>query len=299
MAIFAVSGEAVGASVCTGAAVLVLSAAGDSQGRAICSGSPALIVRSGGLASAAATCLGSPTLIKTVGGMAAGTASLTLVQVQRFSVLTGAAAGASSGEAFVADRDVYAAIRSSLPDVLQSSEFIKSLQQAQGIEAVRLLALIQQLLQDYFVDTASEEALILRESKLGIRVKPGQTLAQRRNRIKQRMRGPGVLTKSRFSQELKDNFYICKVETRPEEYLVKSTVLSVRGVPEDFNEMVDYADSLLPAHLINQVTPSYLPWDEIEEVKLTWDQIDQYPSWDQFETTFLIPVEEVLRRNGI
>lgn len=287
MAIFAVSGEAAGASVCTGAAILVLSAVGDSQGRAICSGSPALIVRSGGLASATATCTGGPTLIKTAGGSAAGMATLTLDQVQRFSVLTGAAVGSANGEAFVADRDVYAAIRSSLPDLLQSSELIKSIQRAQGIEAVRLLALIQKLLLDYFIDTASEDALMLRESVLGIKTRPGQTVQQRRERIKRLMQGPGALTKQRFSDELQDNFFACEVLEFPEEYKVESKIVSKRGEPEEIEDMKQMADSLLPAHLIHEFVYTWLPWKEVQGVKLTWEGVHGFKSWGPFQTAFL------------
>lgn len=299
MAIVELAGESVGSATCLGSLVLIVPAAGESVGKATCSAGLVLVARASGSAVAAATCSGSLVLIKTVGGAAEGKATTSLGPVRLFAILAGSSYGSASGEAFVADRDVYAAIRSNLPDLLQQSVLIKSLQQAQGVESVRLLALVQQLLQDYFVDTASEASLGIREAELQLRVKPEYTLQQRRQRIKQRLRGPGILTKQRYADDLRDNYYACKVEEWPADYRVKATILSIRGVPEEYNELVDFADSLLPSHLVNEIEPTYLPWDEIDEVNLTWDQAEQIPSWDQLETTFLIPVEEVLRRNGV
>jgi len=273
-----------------GAMTLISTFAGSSAGYADTSVQLIRISESIGTSAGTGNATASAIRLYNPIGLASGKSVITPLITVKYGVLSGVSSGSTVVEAYIADRDVLASLSAALPPFLNESKTISSIQQAQGIEATRLFALAEQLLQDYFVDTASEDGISLREESLEIKPRAGKSLEDRRVTIKRRMKRPELLTKQRFKQQLRD-YYVCGVEVKPDEYRVVSTILSKRGVPEDISEMEALVDQVLPAHLEHEFIPTYLPYGEAEAVGLTWGEAAQY-SCEELGKKFLIPFVE-------
>lgn len=261
--------ESVGTTSCSSsasaAAVLIFTVAGSIFGNADCSAAVVLICKSSGASNGVATASAQPVRIQSTSGSSSGRSVLPDAVAARYIIMGGQVGGKATAEAFATSRDISQALKDFLPGFLQQSSLFSSAQKLQVAEIIRLLAVIEEFRRHLL---------------------PGKNLR------------PEPMTTTAF-KKLVNDFYASKVDQYPADYRLTTTILSKRGVPGNLATMEKTVEKSLPAHLLHEFIPTYLPWDEIEEVKLTWDQIDQYPSWDQFETTFLIPVEEVLRRNGI
>ncbi|QID16055.1 hypothetical protein [Paenibacillus sp. RUD330] len=266
MAVYEVSGSISCASSASAATALIVTVSGTSLGAGSLNDvSPVVIMISAGSSNGSASATAEILNILTFTGESRGSAAVSSPTTSRYIIMSGKSAGSAEVETFVSDRDVSEAIRGYVPDFLRGSSLFSKAQVIQSVEMIRLLAKIEQLRRDMFA-------------------------GQRQT--------PEPITSDVFKTVV-NRFHGSLVTQSPADYKVTTTILSVRGVPEDIVEMDEVVGSTLPAHLDYEIIPTFLPWDEIEEVSLTWNQVEQIPSWDQLETTFLIPVEEVLRRNGI
>jgi hypothetical protein len=290
MAVYDLGGTATGSSVALSGLTRYVSASGVTVAMSSVTASPVIVKNSSGRSDGLSS-VSVPTVIRISlpMGEASGRAIVTQPQFFKYSLLVGTSTSNAKAEAFHTAKDISESIRTLLPELLKESNTIKALQEAQGIESTRLFSLVEQLVQEYMVDTASAEGITMLEEELGIKpqFKP---LLQRKQDIKQRLKQPEILTKQRFKEHL-DNYHICSVEERPNEHRVISTILSKRGVPDEITDMDATVDRVLPAHLVHEFNYTWLPWDEIEEVGLTWDQADTYDG-DELETAFLIPFSE-------
>lgn len=265
MAIVESSGTASCSSSASAAAVLILPVAGSIFGNADCSAAAVLIRKSFGTSYGVATASAQPVRIQSTSGSSTGRSVLPDAVAARYIIMGGQADGQATAEAFATSRDISQALKDFLPGFLQQSSLFSAAQKLQVAEIIRLLAVIEEF---------------------------------RREMLPGKNRRPEPMTTTAF-KKLVNDFYASKVDQYPADYRLTTTILSKRGVPGNLPTMEKTVEKSLPAHLLHEFIPTYLPWDEIEEVNLTWDQAEKIPTWDQLEATFLIPVEEVLKRNGL
>lgn len=266
MAEIVATGSSSGLAQSVAVAVTILTAGGSALGQAVASGGAVRIIRSPVLLAAGSSAVMAAGIRQlAAAGTARGKSDLSAPSAARYTIMSGTARGSAGAEAFVTDRDIAEAIRSYVPDFLQRSALFTDIQSTQAVELIRLFSMLEGYRRELLDEPQSSQ--------------PPMTLGAYTNMV--------------------NSFYKSKVLPLLNDYLVRATIYEVRGIPQEINEMRHTADKALPAHLEYEFEPTYLPWDEIEEVALTWNQAEQIQTWDQLETTFLIPVEEVLRRNGI
>ncbi|CDN44189.1 hypothetical protein [Paenibacillus sp. P22] len=265
MAIVESSGTASCSSSSSAAAVLILPMAGSIFGNADCSAAAVLIRKSFGTSYGVATASAQPVRIQSTSGNSTGRSVLPDAVAARYIIMGGQADGQATAEAFATSRDISQALKDFLPGFLQQSSLFSAAQKLQVAEIIRLLAVIEEFRRDLL---------------------PGKN------------RRPESMTTPAF-KAMVNNFYRSKVNVYPDEYRLKTTIYSKRGIPENIAEMEGVVEQRLSAHLLHEFNFTYLPFDEMEEVKLTLEQMQGMGSFDQIERTFLIPVEEVLNRNGV
>jgi hypothetical protein len=286
-------GVSVGTSDATASLIKVVTMSGSGvvSGLTSVSASPLLLITTSGSSDGQSSILaGNIIRISLPIGVSLGSTTLVQPQISKFTLLSGEAVGLSSTRAFYTDKDILKLMQDVLPDFLINSKTVKSIQEAQGIESTRLFALVEQLLLDFLIDTASADGLAIREKELKIQPQSDKTITQRRLDLKLKQRPAELLTKQRFKGQL-DHYHICKVEERPNEFEVISTIIGKRGIPEDIANMERAVERILPAHLIHEFIYTWLPWHEVKEAGLTWIQAKQL-TWGELRTSFLVPFDE-------
>jgi hypothetical protein len=183
------------------------------------------------------------------------------------------------------DRDIQVDLKSYIPPFLLKSKVFREILKVQGNEITKNNALLQDILAQYFVDTATW-GLKLWEKELGIVTNTSLTYEKRREKIKFRLQLKNETVTKKFFKSVMDKYYTCNIDEDFINSKIAITILGKRGVPEDINEMLSDADELIPAHLIYEFIYTYLPWSELDESSLTWNQIDTY-TWDGLLTSFL------------
>ncbi|WP_127506219.1 hypothetical protein [Paenibacillus humicus] len=253
MALVESSGTASCSSSASAAAVLILTVAGSIFGNADCSAAAVLIRKSSSTSYGAATASAQTVRIQSTSGTSTGRSVLPDAVAARYIIMGGQADGKATAEAFATSRDISQALKDFLPGFLQQSSLFSAAQKLQVAEIIRLLAIIEEFRRDML---------------------PGKN------------RRPQPMTTMAF-ESLVNKFYGCKVDVYPDQYLHKTTILSKRGVPENIADMEQAVDRALPAHLIHEFIYTWLPWKEVQGVKLTWEGVHGFKSWGPFQTAFL------------
>lgn len=245
----------------------------------------------------AAATTSKPTRMRLAAATAHSSARLTVANVKQYKTIGAAISVKTTVEAYRTDRDISVEIRGYLPTYYSDFNVVDEMVRTDANEATRMQAQVQTLLNEFYIETATDAGVTRWERICGIATDRTKPLEVRKAAVRPRLHGYGVTTKASF-RAVVNAFYACLLTETPRDFTVVSTILSKRGVPENIAEMEQAVTAVRPAHLVHELKYTWLPWDEVEEVKLTWSQAEQFHSWDQLETTFLIPIEEVLRRNG-
>jgi len=173
---------------------------------------------------------------------------------------------------------------SNCPRYYDTSRVFKSNLQASGVELDVLKQGIDEILDQFFVPTATWW-LDKWEEELGLESYAGKPIEQRRAQIISKIRGIGTVTIQLIQSvaEAYDGGSV-EVEDHPETYSFIVRFIDTRGVPPNLDDLKTAIEEIKPAHLAVEYKFRYLIWDELDNINTTWDSLDAHLySWDQLE----------------
>jgi hypothetical protein len=174
------------------------------------------------------------------------------------------------------DRDIYNDMKKYVPPYYEGIKQAKVLRQALANEFTRLQAIIQDIFRQFIVHEAIWGLDYWDPSS------SGDPIEKRRKRIMDIL-----ASKTLRNERIKELIgYGCEITEQFNDFLVDILITEVRGEPENIKEIFEKLDKYFPSHTDYQLRYSYLPWDELDEANLTWDQLETY-TWNKLETVFL------------
>jgi hypothetical protein len=171
-----------------------------------------------------------------------------------------------------------------LPLYYLSSRVIRSICQADGIEFDNAREAIQAVFRQFHVDTTDEWGIKIWEKELNLPVGDGETLNERRQRVKSQLRGYGTATikNIKAAAEAYDKGRI-DVAVDYSQYTVIRFV-DTTGVPTNIEDLKTIVRELVPAHLALSYEQNYFLWQDLDDLNLTWAQIDALNlTWAEWE----------------
>ena len=185
-----------------------------------------------------------------------------------------------------------------LPTYYENATFVRDYLQSVGSEFDSYRAAIDQILKEFYVDTASERGLARWEFELGIPDGTGVPIDQRRERLKAKLRGYGTANMAKV-KEVAEAFVYGDVAVWDESndatlpnYTIRIEFVSVFGIPANIVEVENAVRAVVPAHLVITYQYNYTTWNEIDVIAAgaprTWDQWDTADAggpytWDEME----------------
>lgn len=161
-----------------------------------------------------------------------------------------------------------------LPDFLRSSQVIASILDAEGTEFDQYRTSIEDVLKQFYVETAAEWGLDLWEKMLGLTSYAGKPLDQRRSRIISKLRGMGTVTVSLIKNVAESYVYgTVEVAEHPELYSFTIKFVDSRGIPPNLDDVKAAIEEIKPAHLAVEYQFTYLIYDELKVSGHTYDQL--------------------------
>lgn len=152
-------------------------------------------------------------------------------------------------------------------ELLESRELLS----AQEAEFKRLNASIDDVLAQYFVDTATW-GLAQWERVVGVPTDASKPIAERRSVIKARLRGAGVVTVAHL-KDVAESWYGGETEVREEyaEYKIVVKFVSSFGVPSNLSDVERALREIIPAHLALAFEFKFLTYDLLRDQYATYN----------------------------
>jgi uncharacterized protein YmfQ (DUF2313 family) len=169
--------------------------------------------------------------------------------------------------------------------VCYDSENTSAVIDVEGQEFDYLKLLLLFIIDQIFVETASDWGLDRWEQELDLQSYAGKPDDQRRSRIMSKMRGVGTVTINLIKSvaEAYDGGLV-DVSTQPASYQFTVQFIDTRGVPPNINDLMAAVDEIKPAHLAVVYEYRYLIWNELDAREITWDELDALNLiWNEFE----------------
>lgn len=177
------------------------------------------------------------------------------------------------------DRDINLSMTGYLPRYYDSSQTVFSGIRTEANEFTRYQALILEVLNQFFVDTATWGLDHWERSMAIPNGASTMTIEQRRDRIKKRKEGYGTMTYSKF-KALANEFMPCDVIENKGEFEVILELLDVRSddeVPDTFDAMMEFLYAIIPAHLRIVTKFKEVDWDEIDQKsQAVWGDLEDH-----------------------
>lgn len=171
-----------------------------------------------------------------------------------------------------------------LPLYYQASRVMRSICQTVGKELDDSRETIQAVFKQFYVDTADEWGLKIWERELELPPGDSETVDERRQRIKARLRGYGTATIKaiKAAAEAYDKGSI-DVAVDYSQYTVIRFV-DTTGVPSNLDDLKLIVREMVPAHLALSYEQNYFLWDDLDGLNITWDEFDALDlTWDELE----------------
>jgi hypothetical protein len=184
--------------------------------------------------------------------------------------------GASKLEFYRYDRDIHKNMRQYLPTYYEEIKQVKAIRRALAPEFIRLQAIIQDIFQQFIIHKATWGLNYLDSSS------SGESIEKRRERLMDIL-----ASKTLQNQRIQELIgYECEITEQFNDFQADILLTGVRGEPENIEEILEKLDKYFPSHADFKLNYSYLPWNELDEANLTWDQLETY-TWSKLETVFL------------
>ncbi|WP_233531068.1 putative phage tail protein [Paenibacillus alkalitolerans] len=165
-----------------------------------------------------------------------------------------------------------------LPRYYDDSAFVNGILDAEAIEIDSLKGEIQDVLDQFFIDTATW-GLTNWERVCGITKDTTKTYAERRSVIKSKLRGIGIVTVNLINTvaESYNNGEVEVIES-PSIYTITIKFVSTIGIPSRIDDIKNALREIIPAHLAINYEFKYNTWEQV--ATKTWEEIATY-TWDQ------------------
>lgn len=158
-----------------------------------------------------------------------------------------------------------------LPSYYENSELMKSIQGIIAKEVGKLNYSKKDLLDQFYVDTATWGLSCIWEKLLGIQTDLNKSYEERREIIKAKLRGAGTVTKNMIKNvaeafsggeaEVLENF---------SDYSFIIQFIGIKGIPKNMEGLIEIIETIKPAHLGYSFKYTYTWWNKLKE--LTWSQ---------------------------
>lgn len=169
-----------------------------------------------------------------------------------------------------------------LPDYYRTSRVMDAVLNSQGTELLGLRQTFDDILDQFFIDTASWR-LDYWEEELGLAVSPEQPVEQRRDKIKSRLRGQGTAT-IKLVKQVAETYDKGKVNVIEDisSYIITLRFIDTIGIPANLDDLKAAVRAVVPAHLELEYDFNYFIWDELDKKNWTWDALDgEHLTWDE------------------
>lgn len=161
-----------------------------------------------------------------------------------------------------------------LPDYYKNSNEVMQIQDAIEVQEDVLSADTNKLLEQVFVDTA-DYAIDLWEDMLGIAKDNSKPLADRRARIKSKLRGQGTTTVA-LLKNIAESFVNGKIDIieHNDEYRFDVKMVDKVGIPPNMDDLKTAIEEAKPAHLAYSIIILYNIHEELK--KFTHEGLQSY-----------------------
>jgi Uncharacterised protein conserved in bacteria (DUF2313) len=243
------------------------------------------IVKSG--SSTSATSAVTVGILERVKYGRANVQSVTTVQAngKKYKTTRAALAASAKLEAYQTDRDLQREITDYLPRFYDDFQQVVTMLKTEANEFTRVRAKLNEILDQFYVETATY-GLDRWESITDIEYIEERSTISRRHYINAKLRGVGTVTPT-LLKSIVDAFYTAEIYEEPNDFKVRIKLVGKRGVPKNLEDIEDAVNNVIPAHLQPYFEFTYLPWSEVEEAGLTWEQAEQYTA-EGLEEAFLL-----------
>lgn len=165
-----------------------------------------------------------------------------------------------------------------LPQYWQDIEQMKALQKTLGIEAGLLWPMLDDLLNQFYIETATW-GLDHWETVFGLAIDRNKSYEYRRERVKSKIRGAGTATKQMVIN-IASAFAGGEAEVieYPKESRFVIKFVGLKGIPPNIAGLTAAIEEIKPAHLAFTFEYTYNYWDALQGkvwndfVTLTWEQ---------------------------
>ncbi|EHQ92083.1 YmfQ family protein [Desulfosporosinus youngiae] len=165
-----------------------------------------------------------------------------------------------------------------LPEYYRGIREMEKLQETASDEMGLFLYAIDNVLSQYFVDTATW-GLNYWESELGLETEPAKPIERRREQIKVKLRGSGTTTQQMI-MDTAAAFSGGEVDVMeyPAECRFEVRFIGIKGIPANMPGFIQMLEQIKPAHLGYSFKYSYTWWDSLKH--LTWNSVNVM-SWNE------------------
>jgi hypothetical protein len=173
-----------------------------------------------------------------------------------------------------------------LPPYYQESRVMRAIAEAQGTEVASLWATLDDILKQFYVETATEWGLDLWEKMLGLTNYAGKPIDQRRSRIISKLRGYGTVTVNLIKNVAESYVYgTVEVTENPAVYSFTIKFVDPRGIPPNLDDLKAAIEEIKPAHLAVEYQFTYTVWGELNTWAKTWGDLNALGlTWDALMT---------------
>lgn len=165
-----------------------------------------------------------------------------------------------------------------LPPIYKNSKLMQNIMNANNLEFEKLNAMTEQAFKEIVIDTATEK---LSDYEKSLFITPGinDTLADRRSRVKSKMRGYGNITLQQLKSVV-ESYAKGDVEITEEfsEYTIKIKFINRVGRPDRMDYIDQVVRDTIPAHIAVEYIFIYNTWGAVKD-SLTWGEIKEN-TWD-------------------
>lgn len=171
-----------------------------------------------------------------------------------------------------------------LPPLYETSRVMQGVLDAQGVEIDKLRQALTEVLDQFFVRTATW-GLDRWEEELGLSPAANQPISERRDRIVSRIRGYGTVTVA-LVKEVAESYDKGTVDVIPDPatYTVTIRFVDTMGVPPNIDDLKAAVRAVLPAHLDVKYEFRYFLWSDLDALNITWDDWDALGlTWNEVE----------------
>lgn len=168
------------------------------------------------------------------------------------------------------------------PFIYENNEIMQAIYKSQGEELGSLLYSLEDLTNQFFIDTATW-GLTYWEEEYGISINLNYSYEERREVIKAKKRGQGTCTKALIKNvaEAFSGGEVNVIEnTAP--YMFTIQFIGVKGIPKNMANLINAIDDIKPAHLGYTFKYTYTSWDYLDSKNLSYDNADNI-KWDDLE----------------